>query len=132
MPSKTFYEQELDRLSSEIGLQPKQALLIRQSKAFMEQYYAERVELNELAQAAFMSRFHYVRMFKQFYGMTPRNYLKDLRLAQAKTLLRAGRTITDTCFDVGYESLTRFSSTFKKATGYSPSAFQKQHKSNRE
>ncbi|OLQ72203.1 transcriptional regulator [Photobacterium proteolyticum] len=134
MPSspKTYYETEIDRLYNELPLRPKQYILIRQSKAFMEKYYAERVELNDLAEAAFMSRFHYVRIFKQMYGVTPRNYLKDMRISKAKQLLRQGCSITDTCFEVGYESLTTFSSVFKKCTGYSPREFQKRHKSNLE
>ncbi|ENQ8702304.1 helix-turn-helix transcriptional regulator [Vibrio harveyi] len=116
MPSrpKTFYEQEIDRVYSEIPLSPKQYLLIRQSKAFMEKHHSENIELNDLAKAAFMSRFHYVRIKK------------------AKVLLKEGHSITDTCFQVGYESLTTFSSVFRKSTGYSPKAFQKIYKSNLE
>ncbi|WP_275451447.1 helix-turn-helix domain-containing protein [Photobacterium sanctipauli] len=98
----------------------------------MEKYYSDNIELNDLAKAAFMSRFHYVRIFKQMYGLTPRSYLKDLRISKAKTLLREGNSITKTCFDVGYESLTTFSTVFRKSTGYSPKAFQKLHKSNLE
>ncbi|GLR06755.1 helix-turn-helix transcriptional regulator [Vibrio hyugaensis] len=129
---KTFYELEIDRAYSEAALSPKQYLLIRQSKAFMEKHHSENIELNDLAKAAFMSRFHYVRIFKQMYGITPRSYLRDMRISKAKALLREGRSITDTCFAVGYESLTTFSSVFRKCTGYSPKAFQKLHKSNRE
>ena len=93
----------------------------------MEKYHSERIELNDLAEAAFMSRFHYVRMFKQMYGVTPRNYLRDMRISKAKALLRQGNPITQTCFEVGYESLTTFSSVFKKCTGYSPREFPKLH-----
>ena len=134
MPSKpkTFYEQEVDRIYREIPLRPEQYVFIRQSKAFMQKYHAEKVELNDLAQAAFMSRFHYVRIFKQIYGVTPRSYLRDLRISKAKTLIEQGCSITDTCFEVGYESVTTFSSVFKKCVGLTPKAYQKQQKSNRE
>lgn len=134
MPStpKSFYEQEIDRLDSEGILQPKQYLLIRQSKAFMQKHYAEKVELGDLAKAAFMSRFHYVRIFKLMYGVTPRNYLKDLRISKAKQLLKAGNSITETCLEVGYDSTNTFSNMFKKATGYSPKEYQRLHKSNLE
>ncbi|MFV8429885.1 helix-turn-helix transcriptional regulator [Vibrio owensii] len=129
---KTFYEQEIDRIYSEMPLSPKQFLLIRQSKAFMEKHHSENIELSDLAKAAFMSRFHYVRIFKQMYGVTPRSYLRDMRIKKAKALLKEGHSITDTCFQVGYESLTTFSSVFRKSTGYSPKAFQKMQKSNLE
>lgn len=90
MPSspKTYYEKELDRLANESSLQPKQYILIRQSKAFMEKYYAENIELNDLAKAAFMSRFQYARVFKKMYGVTPQNYLKDMRISKANALLK--------------------------------------------
>ncbi|MGF1710200.1 helix-turn-helix transcriptional regulator [Vibrio kagoshimensis] len=130
MPStaKTFYEQEIERLYNEISLPAKQYMLIRQSKRFMEKYHSQKIELHDLAQAAFMSKFHYVRVFKQLYGVTPRTYLKDMRISKAKQLLKDGHSITDTCYAVGYESVTTFSSTFKKSTGYAPSIFQEQHK----
>ncbi|MCG9547993.1 helix-turn-helix transcriptional regulator [Vibrio harveyi] len=98
----------------------------------MEKHHSENIELNDLAKAAFMSRFHYVRIFKQMYGVTPRSYLRDMRIKKAKVLLKEGHSITDTCFQVGYESLTTFSSVFRKSTGYSPKAFQKMYKSNLE
>ena len=126
---KTFYEKELERLFSEISLPVKNYTLIRQSKAFMEQYYSQKIELNDLAKAAFMSRFHYVRVFKQMYGVTPRSYLKDMRISKAKELLKEGHSITDTCIEVGYESLATFSITFKKSVGYSPREFQRIYKS---
>ncbi|WP_253250937.1 AraC family transcriptional regulator [Vibrio mediterranei] len=85
--NKTFYEQEIDRLYSESPIKAKQYLLIRQSKAFMEKSHSENIELNDLAKAALMSRFHYVRIFKKLYGVTPRSYLRDMRIAKAKALL---------------------------------------------
>ncbi|PTC04524.1 AraC family transcriptional regulator [Vibrio mediterranei] len=130
--NKTFYEQEIDRLYNESPLKAKQYLLIRQSKAFMEKFHSENIELNDLAKAALMSRFHYVRLFKKLYGVTPRSYLRDMRIAKAKVLLREGHPITYTCFEVGYESVATFSSVFKKCTGYSPREFQKRNKSNLE
>ena len=64
-PSKTFFEREVDRLNKEYGLPEYQYVYIRQSKAFMEKYYREKIELDEIAAAAFMSRFHYIRIFQK-------------------------------------------------------------------
>ena len=65
-----------------------QYALIRQSRAFMEQHHAEQIALEHMAAAALMSRFYYIRMFKQIYGVTPRQYLRDLRITKAKALIR--------------------------------------------
>lgn len=98
----------------------------------MENYHSEKIQLADLAAAAFMSRFHYIRVFRQVYGVSPRQYLKDLRMTKAKELIKAGATITQTCFEVGYESLPTFSSNFKRSTGFSPNAYRKLHNSNPE
>lgn len=129
---KTYFESEVDRIYGEDSLRPEQYVQVRQSKAFMEKYYSDRVELNDLARAAFMSRFHYVRIFRRMYGLTPRAYLRDLRISKAKGLIRKGLSITQVCFEIGYESVPTFSSLFKKCTGYTPKEYQSLHNSNLE
>ncbi|GGO65009.1 helix-turn-helix domain-containing protein [Bowmanella pacifica] len=130
--NKTYFERKLERIYAEDSLPARQYVQIRQSKAFMEKYYSDRVELNELAREAFMSRFHYVRIFQRMYGLTPRIYLRDLRISKAKGLIRQGLSITQVCLDVGYESVSTFSSLFKKCTGYTPKEYQNLHNSNLE
>ena len=127
---KTYFEQQVEKISKEVYQPEYYYVQIRQSKAFMEQHLSEKIELDELAATAFMSRFHYIRIFKQVYGLTPREYLKDLRIHKAKTLLKQGLSVTQTCFEVGYESLPTFSRAFKKGTGHSPKAYQELNKSN--
>ena len=122
----------MDRIYSGSSLRSEQYVQVRQSKAFMEKFYSNRVELNDLAKAAFMSRFHYVRMFQRMYGLTPRAYLRDLRISKAKSLIKKGLSITQVCFEVGYESASTFSSVFKKCTGYTPREYKRLHNSNLE
>lgn len=129
---KTFFESELERIYSEHTPQPEHFSQVRRSKAFMEKFYASRIELDDLAKAAHMSRFHYIRIFRKMYGLTPRNYLRDLRISKAKQLICSDVPITQVCLEVGYESLPTFSSAFKKCTGYTPRAYQKIQKSNLE
>jgi methylphosphotriester-DNA--protein-cysteine methyltransferase len=105
---KTFYERELERISQSHSLMEHQYVQIRQSRAFIEKYHSEKIELENMAASAFMSRFHYIRIFKQIYGITPRQYLRDLRISKAKELLKKGLSVTRVCYDVGYESLPTF------------------------
>ena len=133
MPAtKTYFETQLDLLVRDHYLPQYYYSQVRQSKIFMEQHLSEKIGLGDIAAAAFMSPFHYIRIFKSIYGRTPRQYLKDLRLNAAKELLKRGLTLPQVCGDVGYDSLTTFCNAFKKATGYSPGEYQKLHKSNRE
>ena len=129
--SKTYFERSVDRIYA--GLLPGyQYEQLRQARAFMEAHFAERIELEKIAAAASMSKFHFIRMFQRAYGVTPRQFLRDLRLAKAKALLAKGMPVTQVCFSVGYQSLPTFTNAFKRGTGYSPKAYQKMNKSNLE
>ncbi len=121
---KTFFELEIERIMKDHALPDHYYIYARQSKAFMDKRYNEKINLAEIAAAAFMSRFHYIRIFRQVYGLTPRQYLRDLRVAKAKELLKLGHAVTDVCFAVGYESPPTFSKVFKRGAGHSPRAYQ--------
>lgn len=129
---KTFYAQQVENIAQNHLPAAHLYVQVRQSKAFMEKYHSEKIELENMAAAAFMSRFYYIKIFKRVYGITPRQYLRDLRLSKAKELLKQGLSVTRVCYDVGYESLPTFSSAFKRGTGYSPKEFQKMNNSNLE
>lgn len=129
---KTYFEIQLDHLLKEHYLPEYYYVQVRQSKSFMEKYLSEKIELEKIASTAFMSRFHYIRIFKRVYGLSPRQYLRDLRINKGKELLKKGISISEVCFDVGYESLPTFCNAFKKATGYSPGEYQILNKSNPE
>lgn len=130
--NKTFYEQELERLASIQPLKQYQYILVRQSRAFMDHYYHEKIELDKIAATACMSRFHYIRIFQQVYGLTPRAYLKDLRIHKAKQLLDNNTPVKDACYNVGYDSIPTFSAVFKKGVGISPAQYKKLTNSNRQ
>ncbi len=130
--SKNYFNGEVDRIYREISFRPDQYARVRQSKYLMEKCYSEQIELEDLAKTAFMSRFHYVRVFRRIYGLTPRVYLRDLRISKAKTLIQKGLSVTRVSSDIGYESVTTFSSAFKKCTGHTPKAYQRLQNSNRE
>jgi AraC-like DNA-binding protein len=130
--TKTYFETQLDRLAKEVYLPQYHYVHVRQSKSFMEKYLSDRIELEKIAATAFMSRFHYIRIFKRVYGVSPRQYLKDLRINRAKKLLKEGIKVAHVCVDVGYDSLPTFCNAFKKATGYSPAAYQNLNKGNPE
>jgi AraC-like DNA-binding protein len=130
--TRTYFEIQLDQLLKEHYLPEYHYVQVRQSKAFMEKYLSEKIELEKIASAAFMSRFHYTRIFKRVYGLSPRQYLKDLRINKGKELLKQGLNISQVCFEVGYDSLPTFCNAFKKATGYSPGEYQNLNKSNLE
>jgi AraC-like DNA-binding protein len=100
---------------------------IVQAKLYIDQHYAEQIDLKNIADEATFSKFHFIRLFKSIYGKTPHHYLTNVRINAAKEILKKNISITEVCDAVGFESATSFSGLFKKLTGLSPSAYQQHH-----
>jgi transcriptional regulator GlxA family with amidase domain len=84
------------------------------------------IEIRDLADAACMSEYHFIRIFNEFCGCTPYQYIIKKRIARAKTLIRYNvysvHEVSQAC---GYESVQTFRKCFKRETGYSPRAFSR-------
>ncbi len=89
----------------------------------------ENVSLDELSQAAFCSRFHFTRLFKQAFGIPPHVYLRQMRLNKALKDLRIGKPITAVALDLGFYDQSHFSKSFKKYAGVNPKSFAAINKS---
>ncbi|MDR6786512.1 AraC-like DNA-binding protein [Pedobacter africanus] len=100
---------------------------IVQAKLFIDNNYAEKLDLNNISDEAYFSKFHFLRLFKSAYGKTPHQYLKYVRIEKAKEHLKNDIPVTEACFLVGFESLSSFSGLFSKLVGKSPSAYLKHH-----
>jgi AraC-like DNA-binding protein len=99
---------------------------IVRAKLFIDKYYAESIDLDNIADQAHFSKFHFIRLFKSIYGRTPRIYLTEIRMENAKILLAAGHSVLETSARVGFDSPTSFAGAFKKIAGHAPSTFQRQ------
>ena len=96
------------------------------TRNFIDNNYEKELNLDFLSNIRFISKYHLLRLFKRYYGLTPRQYLMDKRIEKSKENLRNGFTVTETCYSVGFESLGSFSKLFKTKTGKSPSEYKKQ------
>jgi AraC-like DNA-binding protein len=94
----------------------------------MDRAYAEPLDMRAVAAVAHVSEAHFIRTFRSVFGETPHRYLQRRRVERAMFLLReTDRSITDVCFDVGFNSVGTFSRTFREIVGESPSAYRSQH-----
>ncbi|MDB5088916.1 MAG: AraC family transcriptional regulator [Mucilaginibacter sp.] len=120
----TLYRSQVQYLQK--NLFPKDYLLIQiiRSKKFIDNNYANNINLGDIAGEAFFSKFHFIRLFKKYYGVTPYQYLIRVRVAGAKKLLQSGMSISDACYGVGFESVPSFTKLFKAITGTTPLACQ--------
>lgn len=91
----------------------------------MHERIEEPLSLQEMSRVAFISQFHFNRVFRQVTGIPPHQYLYALRLETAKRLLLTTKeSVTDVCFSVGYNSLGTFTRRFTGLVGLSPNRFR--------
>lgn len=85
------------------------------------------LRLDDLAEVAEMSRFHFARLFRLGMGITPHRYLMDQRLQQAKALLRLEtRTVAEVATETGFANAGQFSRAFRRHIGVSPTEWKRQ------
>ena len=95
------------------------------ARDFIEASFTEPVALARIAEAAELSPHHLLRLFKRVYGETPHQFMTRRRLEHAQFLLEhTDRSVTDICFDIGFESLGSFSTLFKTHLGVSPARYR--------
>ena len=94
------------------------------AKLFIDENYNKPLKLAAISEKAFLSRFHFHRLFSQVYKRTPHQYVTFKRLQQAKELLTQNRAVSEVCSEVGFESLGSFSVLFKKEIGFAPQYYR--------
>lgn len=84
------------------------------------------LSIDEIAQSAALSRYHFIRQFKAVFGETPVQFRTRMRLDRARHLLVEGDdSVTDICMAVGFSSLGSFSTLFSRRFGRAPSTYRK-------
>lgn len=94
------------------------------AKVFIDENYQEPINLDDVSEQAFFSRFHFHRLFTRIYRRTPHQYITQKRLDKAKELLKENKPVTEVCNEVGFESIGSFSVLFKKEIGFAPQYYR--------
>ena len=96
------------------------------AKLYIDERFASHIDLNNIADEACFSKFHFSRLFKEIYGRTPHQHLIAMRINKAAVLLENGASVKEACFAVGFDSVTSFTGLFKRRMGMTPAAFQRE------
>jgi AraC-like DNA-binding protein len=96
---------------------------IRLAKAFLSENLDRKIALEDVARAAGLSRYHFLRVFKQATGLPPHLFRTLRRIDRARQLLRDGRALAQTALAVGFADQSHFTNTFRKYTGATPGQY---------
>ncbi len=92
---------------------------------YLNTHYGNNITIDDLAQMAGYSSYHFARMFKESFALPPHKYLGQVRIERAKDMLRStDLPIAEIALSCGYSSQAHFTSNFKKAVGVTPRLFR--------
>lgn len=101
--------------------------LLKSVLTFMQENYAQKLCIHDLARIANMSDQYFCRFFKKMIGKPPMKYLNELRIRQATYLLRTSAlSVMDICFECGFHNLGNFMREFRSQTGTTPLQYRKE------
>jgi AraC-like DNA-binding protein len=92
---------------------------------FIETQSHRQIDVNEVAKLSHLTKAAFCRYFKKSTHLTFTDFLNQYRINQAKKSLLQNKTVTEACYECGFENLSHFNKTFKKFTGENPTAFKK-------
>lgn len=127
----SFYQSEIEKIRKICYSNKYQIQTVIDLKKFIDRNFDSELKLDFIAHAHFTSKFHLLRLFQKYYGMTPKQYCTDRRIEKSKEYLAKGISVAVTCYSVGFQSASSFSTLFRRKTGLAPAAYQKKQFSQR-
>ena len=119
----------LDLYKAKVGIGPKcaEAEYIESAVNFLTSNYSSDLSVDRLASQYNISASHFRSLFKDYTGTSPRKFVTNLRISEAKKLLVQGLSVKQTARNTGFDDIFYFIRVFKSSTGRSPGVWQKSH-----
>lgn len=93
--------------------------------SYLNEHCAEELSLDELCTLSGYSPSHFIRSFKQYFGMTPHAYIINKRIQYSQQQLKKGLSIIDIALDAGFADQAHFQRTFKRLVAATPNQYRK-------
>ncbi|WP_159025481.1 AraC family transcriptional regulator [Aquimarina sp. Aq78] len=119
-------EDSLQKITTKIHTQKLLVSKLFKAREYIHLYYSHKIPLSALASISGISKYHFARVFKICFKMTPLQMQEKLRMEKAKELLHDDRiSLTSIAYQLGYTDLSSFSKRFKKYYKMPPSQYIK-------
>jgi len=116
----------LDREAAAPPPSARDSRVVLDAVRFLEGHFAEAHSLSDLAARAGLSRFHFLRLFRDLTGTSPNRFLIGLRLrACAERLQESAAPITEIALDAGFNDISHFNHLFRRAFAMSPGRWRR-------
>ena len=109
--------------SSQITTRPD--ALLGLAKEYIHAHLDTDISLDDISQAAHLSKYHFLRLFRQQNGITPHQYVINCRINAARSALDVGASLTEVALRYGFADLSHFNRRFKRIFGMTPHQYQR-------
>jgi len=98
---------------------------IKEIQDYIEYHHQDNLNLERLSQKFHLSKYHLIRSFKEYKGVTPNEYLNILRIEKAKNYILQGNSLVSSALEAGFYDQSHFSHYFTRYTSFTPGQFQR-------
>lgn len=116
--SNTIYTKEYNKIFED-------RKLIKDTYELINDSLDTNFTLDTLASNVNLSKYHFLRLFKKEFGLTPHAFIINQRLNRANKLIQKGVSISQASIEVGFNDQSHYSRNFKKFFGYTPLTLKK-------
>ena len=121
-----YKHRQIDVLRAPQKLQDETALVLKNVIVYIDSNLNKKIDLHQLSSLTKWSHQYFVKLFSNYIGQSPYQYILQKKIEKAKALIVETDTpLTEIAFYFGFESYSNFLNAFKKETGYTPDFYKK-------
>ncbi len=117
--------QRMGRFHPDAWRKNKDKLLLR-ARDYIHDNVENDISINDLSKVANISKFHFIRLFRSQFGLTPHQYILNHKINRAKLALKSGRPPSHVAQDFGFFDVSHLNRHFKRSFGITPKQYQHQ------